>query len=220
MKILKISLVTFILLSTVQVYGLVSLNKSECSFLNQCDDNNKDSYSALSSGDIKTTIVLGASSYLSSQKNFTQFMNYYELSDIYGADLSAKRIAIDSAITHMESAYSYYYELFYLSYYAKYDPVVLDKLRNFDYLSFKREWNIRSEVFSDIREFLVNSDIKGAYREMFKKSGRILNQLYQFRYTLSRGIIPDINGVWILSQEYSDTLLFGQYIAMVFKSVQ
>lgn len=219
MKIFKVFVLTCLIFSAGLMHGIIVQNFSECAFQNECEYE-KNNVSHLHSGSsIKATIVLGASNFLESQMYYNQFLHLYEIGDLHGADIDKQRSTINRAIEKMEFAYSYYYELCLITMDEEYNGAITDRLRDFDYHGFKEEMGLRLEVFLEVKRYLQNANVKGIYWQSFLKTGSILNSLYEIKYALGCQKIPDVYHVWQLNQKYCDTLLFGQYVAMIFKAI-
>jgi uncharacterized protein with ParB-like and HNH nuclease domain len=62
-------------------------------------------------------------------------------------------------------------------------------------------------------------NVTGIYNEFYSYTWHILYLLYTLKKDVDSEIIPEISTVWKVNQKYSEVKLFGQYMAMVFHSI-
>ncbi|NIM11171.1 MAG: hypothetical protein GTO45_04205 [Candidatus Aminicenantes bacterium] len=213
----KLSLfVILILLASLSCYGVIWMNYSECAYTGQCEEEGRES----SGGWINQLIIEGAGYFLQSHSDFQLFLNRIELSELYGTNFKELRIILYMAGFNMNAAKGTYFELKAVSGAIPYNPIVIDKLRTFDYERFLEEKGLNSAVFSRVKGFLIKGDVTGAYESVFSDTVDLLDRLENIKKDIDKDTIPDISKLWELNQKYSDALFFGQYISMIFKEIQ
>jgi hypothetical protein len=211
--------ISIMLLFSVGVYGTICANYSPCAYQGECPNASTQSIVQSSGGYINYLVVKGASYFLYSHSKFQMFLNKVELSEIYGINYDELNGIIDEAISKMDSAQYTYYVLKVVAAETPYNQSVIERLKSFDYDGFFYGRDLNPVVFNKVKEYLYNGDITGAYCEMFSNKSILLDKLIFVKRFISKGSIPPISELWSLNQVYSNSLLFGQYIAMIFSSV-
>ena len=100
-----------------------------------------------------------------------------------------------------------------------YDPDVIAKLIMFDYDTFRETNGLNKDIFSRIKKYLVKGDVTGLYVLLAADMAWIIEQLQTVKTGLDARTMPGISLLWRLNQKYGESLLGGQYIAEVFKSL-
>jgi hypothetical protein len=72
------------------------------------------------------------------------------------------------------------------------------------------------DIFIKVQGFLAKGDVTGAYITLKASKDAIIAQLYVIKATLDSNLFPDTNLLYRVNQAYSETMLFGQYVAQVF----
>lgn len=123
-------------LTTSYVYGWLAFNESCNTFIPaQCNPGiNKSLTSGVGLGQL---IIDGGGYFLQANGDFQVFLAKVELSAAYGVNYEELRASLDKAIENMKMANSLYYEIWQLSLTLEYDPVVLGKLKVFDYMGYQ-----------------------------------------------------------------------------------
>lgn len=207
------------LLFTVGIYGTICANYSPCAYQGECPDASNQSIVQGIGGHINYLVVKGASFFLESHSDFQLFLNKVELSEINGVNYDELNGIIDDAIAKMDSAQYTYYVLKVVAAETPYNQSVIERLKSFDYDEFFYGRDLNPVVFNKVKEYLYNGDITGAYCEMLSNKSLLLEKLLFVKSFVAKGSIPPISELWSLNQLYSNSLLFGQYIAMIFSSV-
>jgi len=101
-----------------------------------------------------------------------------------------------------------------------YDEAVIARLKKFNYKKFQRENSLNQTLFWKVREYLMKGDVCGIYDKMLLDSKTILNLLREIESELAAGNIPDNHRWWNLNQVYLESLIFDQYVAMVFYAIK
>jgi len=126
---------------------------------------------------------------------------------------------LDNALEQMKLAYTTYVKLNQLAYNTPYNPLVIDALKNFNYDGFRAEYNLNGEIFSEVKAYLGKGDIRGVYRKVMWDTAQLIGLLNRVKEKLEAGVFLPLKEVWKLNQAYSQSLLFGQYIAQVFANL-
>jgi hypothetical protein len=218
MKHLTLFIIITFLFSGV-LYGTICANYSPCAYEGGCAKSSNQSIVQSSGSQINFLVVIGAGYFLDSHSNFQLFLNKVELSELYGLNYDDLNGILDAAISNMVSAKTTYYALKTVAASTPYNQSVIEGLKAFDYDGFFYGRNLNPFVFKSVKAFLYNGDVTGSYSEMFSNKSLLLVKLLFVKSFVAKGNIPPISELWSLNQLYSNSLLFGQYIAMIFSSV-
>lgn len=161
-------------------------------------------------------IVESAGFFLSSQSYMASLLNQVEWSEIKGTNYFRMQNTLYYAISNMLNANDRYYYLHRLSEVTPYNEAVVDMLVKFDYDGFMKEKDLNPSIFNEVKALLSRGDVRGVYKQMYKKSVKILNRLEKIRERLDWETLPEISAFWRLNQEYAQFGLYGQYVAEVF----
>jgi hypothetical protein len=78
---------------------------------------------------------------------------------------------------------------------------------------------MNEDIFKEVEGFLKSGDIRGVYEKLHSDSEDILQDLSLLSLSISVRRLPKMSEVWPTAQAYSETLLFGMYIAQVFSEI-
>jgi hypothetical protein len=143
-----------------------------------------------------------------------------EMSDLYGADPYTLWWAVNSALQNMNTAQYYYQELQSQANQTPYNQAVINKLLAFGYETFQEEHGLIQDVFSEVKGYLVNGDVRGAYSHTSAYFDTLINTLKAIQEELNMGKVPSNAHMWKLNQVCAKVHMFGQYIAMVFEAIR
>ncbi len=110
----------------------------------------------------------------------------------------------------------YYQELEIKANHTPYNQVVINKLLAFDYDSFQEEHGLLKDVFSEVKSYLVNGDVRGIYSRTSTYFDTLINTLESIKGELNVGKVPSNSHMWNLNQVCAKAHMFGQYVARVF----
>ena len=116
----------------------------------------------------------------------------------------------------MNMANSTYWQIWQTSKRLEYDAVVLEKLCQFDYLSYQAENNLDPVIFEKVLNYLKAGDVRGTYKQAYHATGEILPGLEILKINIDKNKLPQIKTCWRLNQLYLEAELFGQYVSEVF----
>jgi hypothetical protein len=168
---------------------------------------------------IRQLIVAGGSHFLKSAGYINQFFNLVESSELTAPDYRGLQKSLNAAISYMQQAKYNYLQLKNLASETPYNQEVIYRLLNFDYDSFQEENGLFPVIFKKVKGFLATGNVTGIYNEFYSYTERILDLLYTFKKDIDSEIFPDLSSLWNVNQKYSEVKLFGQYVAMVFYSI-
>jgi hypothetical protein len=214
MKILKsLTIFTFaVLLMASNGYGYFSYNRSCEAFPGQCEEEGL-GIAALSMGQL---IIEAAGCYIKSNSDYQLLLREIELSGSYGTNFVTLQELVNKATANMKMANSTYWQIWQISEGLDYDPVVLEKLRQFDYFDYQTENNLDPVIFEKAANYLKAGDVRGTYKQAYNATAEILHSLETLKINIDKNKLPQIKTCWRLNQLYLETELFGQYVSEVF----
>jgi hypothetical protein len=211
-KMKQIIIITMVFVSlTLNVYGLLSFNEGCRAFPNQCDDGNGTSIQALNLGQL---IIEAGGYFLQSNSDYQRVLKRIELSE------NGIIESIDQTIQNMSNANALYFDIWTTSLSLKYDPIVLEKLCQFNYSNYQIENNLNPVIFQKVEYFLGQGHVKELFQQAYVDSSKIVGKLKEIQASLSCGKKVDISDYWRLNQLYLEFGLFGQYCSEVFTKME
>jgi len=196
--------------------ALVKANDSEKAFLGSTALKS----TGLNSGaTLRDYLIQGAGFFLDSYSDSLSFLKNVEMSELEGVDYSILTIPVNCALMNMEKANVAYWNLKQLADIAEYDESVIFQLKQFNYSVFMRTHKLNRDIFKKLEDFMRMGDIRGAYHEMLKDTDAILDILSAIKLDVDAQRFPSISSLWGLNQAYSESLLFGQYMAAIFSEI-
>lgn len=165
---------------------------------------------------IRGGVIEGAASILQSQADYLELLNIIERSEKDGLDFANLNTLADNAIAHAVKAVSTYETLTGMADSSAYDSTISDQLAAFDYTSFKNQRGLNAIIFDRAVFYLEKSDIRGVYHELLKDSRSLLTRLQAIKAVIANNQFPPVTDLWRANQAFSETVLFGQYVAEVF----
>jgi len=207
-------ILVFTLLASVTLFGVVVGNDGESAYANENEGYN------IGGSKLKTLIILGAAEFLTSHANFQQFLHRVELAGTPGVNYDEWRVILNDTISHLQRSRVYYYYLITLAAGTPYNQTFIGALLYFDYRGFREEHGLNKEIFSRLELLVRAGNVTGVYEEIFAKTGEISGLLRTLKQELDKDLFPGIPLLWKINQKYFDTLLFGQYAAMIFNEVK
>ncbi len=211
MKTIKIIIVAmvFVTLSSY-IYGFIVFNQGCSPFLNQCTNANGENISPNQGINIGQLIIESAGYFLQSNSDYQIALKKIELNETGVID------SIGQAIQSMATAKKKYLEIWETSKYLEYDPLVIEKLSQFDYKGYQIENNLNPVIFQKVENFLKQGHVRELFQQAFIDSSKILETLKAIRVSLESRKTVDISSYWRLNQLYLEFALFGQYASEVF----
>jgi hypothetical protein len=210
-SLIPISIILTLLVLCGYQYGHFAHNYTCIVYPEQCPDGKESSGQSLGK-----LIVEAASFLLQSNSDYQSFLKNFEDSAIYGVNFAVLGEIIDNAAENMENANFKYLQIWEISKGLDYDPLVLEKLRKFDYEKFQKENNLNPAIFQEVSTYLKTGNVNGIYERSYNDTGDILRELRVIKASIDSGSIPAIKDCWRINQEYLELELFGMYISQVF----
>jgi hypothetical protein len=205
MKQIKTIAITISILSLfLNVNGWYSFNSGGNAFQDQYEERTK------SSETLDQMIITAAGYFLQSHSDYQLVLKKIELNETGLID------SIDQTILGITNANTLYFEIWETSKSLEYDPIVIEKLSQFDYYGYQIENNLNPTIFQRLECFLKPGLVKELFQQAFEDSSKILEKLKEIQTTLESGKKVDISNYWRLNQLYLDFALFGQYASEVF----
>jgi hypothetical protein len=126
---------------------------------------------------------------------------------------------VDKALKNMESARETYCNLIRIADNTPYNQAIIEKLKSFDYEAFQEENGLNSFVFSYVKAYLGNGEIRKLYYDFSSTIEKIIGLLKQVKGQIDAGNFTPVKEIWKLNGLFSESLLFGQYVSQVLYSV-
>lgn len=169
---------------------------------------------------IENYVLKGAGYFLNGYADTLLFLNTVELAKLEGLQYDQLTKIISDAAADMENAYVTYAALEQEAAQVPYNPSVIRQLELFDYNGFMVKNNLNQVIFKKVEGYLANGNIRGVYHYLYTAVESILPIQYRIKAAVEEGKSPDVADLWILNQTYSETLLFGQYVAQIFYEIK
>lgn len=164
-------------------------------------------------------IIEGAANYLSAYSDTLALLNRVELAEVNGIDYKDASIILDRAIDSLGKAWSAYVTLTKLMTVTPYNPEKIELLKSMDYSSFMEQTQLDPVMYERVKAYLVNGDVQGVFLHLLESCSSILEKLYVVKSSLDMQVFPEVSRLWRINQKFSETMLFGQYAAEVFKTL-
>ena len=196
----------------INLFGLIFANYSECTFDETCEEK--------STSTVKPYVIEGAGYFLGSHSDFLLLLNRIEVSELKGIDYGELQGIMKKAISNMKGAKESYTALTELAQVTPYNEAFIQKLLDFDYDSFEKEYNLNGVIFDDVESYLGKGDVRGFYSRILSDIEKLLKSLNLIKITVDAEKFPEISDLWRLNDDFSKTLVFGQYAAEIFKKIK
>jgi hypothetical protein len=206
--------IVILTVTTALSYALIMGNFAEIAFVPPVDPEDPETKSI----PLSDSIINGAGSYLKAYSNLMLFLNRVEMADIDGVDYKEMGTILNNAVGDMEMAKEAYTGLKQSMDNTPYNPAVIDYLLAFDYKGLQEAYGLNASIFEQVGSYLGKGDVRGFFGHLLTSTGAILEQLYKMKESVDTENLPAIEDLWRINQDFSETMLFGQYAAKVFKN--
>lgn len=203
-----ITCLCLIVMCATLLNGAIAFNDLVCAFNDQPEKQT-----------IENNVVSGASYYLLSKSFADLFLMEYEESTFQSFNFESAISSIDKAIANLELSKEKYRQAKDIGARLGYISQKVSWFENFTYDNFVAANKLNSEIASRVKVFLEKCDIVGIYNQNIIYIDEILATLYEIKKQLDEKSKPSKAEVWRLLQQYSETLLFGNYATMMGQSV-
>ncbi|MCK4763331.1 MAG: hypothetical protein KAW12_14125 [Candidatus Aminicenantes bacterium] len=164
-------------------------------------------------------VIEGAGYFLGSYSDFLHFLKLIELAELDGLQYGEAGMTLDRAIEKMENAKEVYTMLKEAADNTPYDPVVIEKLLNFDYDWFQKKNGLNEPIFDKVKGYLEKGEIKELFGKALSDTEEVLKIAKKIKASIDAEEIPELSILWDLDETLSQSLRFGQYVARVFHDI-
>jgi hypothetical protein len=170
--------------------------------------------------DLSGLIVKGASHFIQAGHAIFSLLNEAEMSGIGGFSFLKAPKAAESAAEHLEIARTTYIQTLSIIKEMNFDQELVCRLKEFDYQGFAALKKLHPDVMERVASLMSQGNIMTVYEKAPRDIEGILNTLSPIANTIQQGIVPKIEDIRTLYLQYSDNMLFGFYVSMVFSEIQ
>ncbi len=218
--IISMFLAVVLIFNVASVHARLFSNHSEGAFDEGDGTSSTGKATVACSSTIRELIIKGAEYFFKAHADINVLSEKVEISDLEGVDFLTLRWAVNSALQNMNTAKNYYQELEIKANNTPYNQVVINKLLAFDYDLFQEEHGLLKDVFSEVKSYLINGDVRGVYSRTSAYFDTLINILEAVKKELDAGKVPSNNHMWNLNQVCAKAHMFGQYLARVFDVIK
>jgi len=218
--IISMFLAVVLIFSVTSVHARLHSNSSDGAFDKGDGTSSTGKATLACSSTIRELIIKGAEYFFKAHADINVLSEKIEISDINGADYYTLWCTVNSALYNMNIARYYYQELEIKANHTPYNQVVINKLLAFDYDSFQEEHGLLKDVFSEVKSYLVNGDVRGIYSRTSVYFDTLINTLETIKGELNVGKVPSNTHMWNLNQVCAKVHMFGQYVSRVFNEIK
>lgn len=167
--------------------------------------------------EIDQLIFEGGGHFLNSYSDFVSFLGKIELSGkpVVNEELKA---VFSSAITNLEKARKSYLDLVNAADAVPYDTDYLNNLIGFDYNGLQQEKELNPLVFFEIKDFLGEGDVRGAFKTFSNDINALYMQMTELKTSVDNNQLS-MPGLRQKNHEYLKLVQFAQYAAEVFDHI-
>jgi len=161
-------------------------------------------------------ITDSASELLQSASEAFLFLNEVEIAGKNGLNVGSALQRVDMAAARVEQALNLFKNIIAVGSEAGYEKNRIGKLMDFSYGQFARDNGLSEETMSEVSAYLANGNVLGFYRRHARNLQTLLNTLNRIKEDLLAGKLSENQVLWSLLQQYSSTMMFGNYASLVF----
>lgn len=172
------------------------------------------------SSQIENLIIDGASSFLKSYSDILLLLNESEIGLRDGFNLYQAQQLLDSAHGKLVFAKENYSRALDLIKGTQFEEAVLEKLKTFNYAGLTAARKLHPAAMKRVASFLSVGNVRGVYKKLVKDMEDILYRLREVREDCQKDILPGMEDLRTIFQEYSDVMLYGYYSSLVFSEIK
>jgi hypothetical protein len=206
--------VSIFILINIDAFSYVEFNGSGTGYSKGTSDG-----SCINNISIEMLIIEGEGYFFKAKADIQSFLNIIEWQDTRVINYIDLNQVIKSALNHMIMARSNFEELIKAAESTPYNLEVIERLKEFDYDSFIKEYNLNPYVFNIVKEYLMKGDITGTFKYTNEKFKEIEQAIIKIQEEVSANRLPGVSMCWSLNELCAETTLFGSYIARIFKNI-
>ena len=167
--------------------------------------------------EIESIIIEGSGYYLQGNSYIQTLLNRIELQDINGIDYPGIQELIKKALENITNARLIYEKLVNKAEATPYNQVVIEKLKSFDYETFRQDKRLNDVVFKKLEGYLSVGDITGTFRHVLF----VIKEIEKLLISIQTGMdFSRIEPFWKINEMCAELSLFGSYTARIFQSIQ
>jgi hypothetical protein len=168
---------------------------------------------------ISVLTVEGASLFLRSTAATFLLLNEVETGYEGEFDFAAALKLASPAISKLEEVKITYERITEIFRTTPSSQAVIHKLTTFDYEGFAAANNLNKEIMAKVASYLSRGDLLGLCEKNLEHLRDTLSLYYTIQDRLRSRIKPPIGDFWSLLNQYSNAILFGNYVTLVFSSI-
>ena len=207
---IKLILLALVILSlNFNAYSYVIANRGDEGY----DDNGEKNNS------IKSAIIDGAGNYLTAYSDYLRFLNKVELSTENSPGYDEMQALLTSCLEKLQRAEIAYLVLNQNAANTPYNYAMIYNLVFFNYDLFQWERGLNPYIFKEVANYLSNGDIDGIFSRLLSGAEDLVLKVSAVKEMVDAYKFPLLESIWRVNQLFSETMLFGQYAAEVFRAV-
>ena len=207
---IKLILLALVILSlNFNAYSYVIANRGDEGY----DDNGEKNNS------IKSAIIDGAGNYLTAYSDYLRFLNKVELSTENSPGYDEMQALLTSCLEKLQRAKAAYLVLNQNAANTPYNYAMIYNLVFFNYDLFQWERGLNPYIFNEAANYLSNGDIDGIFSRLLSGAEDLVLKVSAVKEMVDAYKFPLLESIWRVNQLFSETMLFGQYAAEVFRAV-
>ncbi len=164
-------------------------------------------------------ITDSASELLQSASEAFLFLNEVEIAGKNGLNVGSALQRVDMAAARVEQALNLFKNIIAVGSEAGYEKNRIGKLMDFSYGQFARDNGLSEETMNEVSAYLAKGNVLGFYRRHARNLQKLLNTLQLIKTDLLAGKLSENQVLWSLLQQYSSTMMFGNYASLVFYKI-
>jgi len=176
-------------------------------------------FPARTSVQVGDMITDSASELLQSASEAFLFLNEVEIAGKNGLNVGSALQRVDMAAARVEQALNLFRNIIALGHEAGYEKNRIGKLMDFSYGQFARDNGLSEETMNEVSAYLAKGNVLGFYRRHARNLQKLLNTLQLIKTDLLAGKLSENQVLWSLLQQYSSTMMFGNYASLVFYKI-
>ncbi|MCP4151079.1 MAG: hypothetical protein GY757_25265, partial [bacterium] len=100
-----------------------------------------------------------------------------------------------------------------------YNRLAVSRLQEFAYDSFQEQHKLNRDIYNRVKECLSAGNVDEVFLFNLKGILQIERHLKQIGQEVAGGKVPELGVVWKINAMFTESHLFGQYVARVFHSL-
>lgn len=173
-----------------------------------------------SSSEAESFVIDGASYFLRSYSDIFLLLNESEAGLKTGFNLDRAHQQVQSALSMVLLSRSSYSRALVAIRSMDFDPGWMQALKAFDYQGLAAARHLHPIVMDRVAGFLKSGDVIGLYQQFMDDLKTMSTSLLNIDKDAKKGIVPGMETLRTLYQDYSDFMLFGYYTSLVFSEIE